>query len=803
MSSKGFTSRRKFQNTEESSISLSSHTSSQISHGSQKPLQKGSSRMFSKNSQSLRSASTKDTSNAVARSKHHTSTSHSIVVIDPLDNSIRNPVSLSQSHKHDHHDTNAVGGITKERSMSSMNSGRASPTMSEVSEAVSTSFSSSFRMDSSRLDSSRMDSSFIASVMQTKSDQLSQSARTGASSPSTYMSEEEFLFQSPAVGFQDDSSVSIGETQSVIGEAKDLKDEYAQSIDDDMEEEEEVTNDLTPAQVEQLMNQDFVVNLTETPTLFFFDSIDVSVPNDASFHDEIILRNREYLQLKEQKISNKDSFGDRDMQTISVFNKNKYSDIPKQEISEQSVSVAAWEIFDEYEAMRELEEKAREELEQLTVKQDDEDEDEDEDEEEEQELDENGSQKSGPKSSDKSSVLKLPKFKQSLMIMERLIVQNTMIRRLEDYRRFKDLDEDKYTSEGISKPNELKLLWKYNCELTQGQNVNCMCWNDKNPDMLAAGYGNIDFVGKKEGAICIWMLKNPRFPERYIPVENKGVSSIDFSKFNPSLLSVGYNDGTVAIFDIRRSDTTPVLETSKHHTGTVWDIQWVDRGKDLGERFHSVGVDGRVNCWSIKKGLECQQIMRLKRQDKGEGVLSRESGGMCIDFDPHDSNLYIVGTEDGTIYKCSTSYNEQYLQTFQGHTGPVYRLRWNPFDRDSFISCSADWTIRIWNTSRRGESSSGGEILKIEPYQNKEEKRSCVITDVQWSPYLQNVFASTSITGDIELWDINHNSMKPRYSKSNPNVQYNCLQFATNSPAILVGDNQGNIEVLKPIGLYQ
>ena len=29
---------------------------------------------------------------------------------------------------------------------------------------------------------------------------------------------------------------------------------------------------------------------------------------------------------------------------------------------------------------------------------------------------------------------------------------------------------------------------------------------------------------------------------------------------------------------------------------------------------------------------------------------------------------YLVGTEDGHIHKCSCSYNEQYLDTFFGHT---------------------------------------------------------------------------------------------------------------------------------------
>ncbi len=71
--------------------------------------------------------------------------------------------------------------------------------------------------------------------------------------------------------------------------------------------------------------------------------------------------------------------------------------------------------------------------------------------------------------------------------------------------------------------------------------------------------------------------------------------------------------------------------------------------------MNSVGVDGRVNSWSIKKGFECHEIMRLKSSGKDSGqdgdVVTRDSGGMCIDFDRTDPKLYLVGTEDELIKK--------------------------------------------------------------------------------------------------------------------------------------------------------
>jgi WD40 repeat protein len=61
----------------------------------------------------------------------------------------------------------------------------------------------------------------------------------------------------------------------------------------------------------------------------------------------------------------------------------------------------------------------------------------------------------------------------------------------------------------------------------------------------------------------------------------------------------------------------------------------------------------------------------------------------------------LAGTEDGHIHKCSTSYSEQYLETYHGHIGPVYGLQWSPFNPSLFVSCSGDWTIRMWQEGRQ------------------------------------------------------------------------------------------------------
>ncbi len=91
-------------------------------------------------------------------------------------------------------------------------------------------------------------------------------------------------------------------------------------------------------------------------------------------------------------------------------------------------------------------------------------------------------------------------------------------------------------------------------------------------------------------------------------------------------------------------------------------------------------TDEQVNQWSLKKGLVPHTIMELRRMpnvcqlDGGQMQgLNPQASGLCFDS-PLSGPQYFVGTEDGLLQKCSTSYNRQTLETYYGHTGPVYKV---------------------------------------------------------------------------------------------------------------------------------
>ncbi|XP_063057893.1 dynein axonemal intermediate chain 4 isoform X2 [Engraulis encrasicolus] len=413
-------------------------------------------------------------------------------------------------------------------------------------------------------------------------------------------------------------------------------------------------------------------------------------------------------------------------------------------------------------------------------------------------------------------MLQSHKFKLDLMVMERVVLENIYQPELAAYRQLPVLEGPRDPdgelkveavnmadeAEGRSKMPALERLWSFGCVVTAGHNVSCMAWNKKNPDLLAVGYGQFDFKDRKSGLVCCWSLKNPTWPERIFHCES-GVTALDFSAKNASQLAVGMQDGSIATYNVQNPESSPVLDSSEcinKHMRAVWQVRWVDQekgvsGEEKGESLISVSADGRVIKWILRKGLDCIDLMKLKRvrnekpgkqaegkERKGEAFISRHAPGTCFDFHPQDSNIYLAGTEEGHIHKCSCSYNEQFLSTYYGHRGPIYQIAWSPFCNNVFLSCSSDWSVQLW------QQDISTPALAFTSTQRP-------VYDVKWSTKWPTVFGAVN-DGRVEIWDLAVSILDPTIvSPANPGVKLSTLLFATETECILVGDSAGQVSV--------
>ena len=56
-----------------------------------------------------------------------------------------------------------------------------------------------------------------------------------------------------------------------------------------------------------------------------------------------------------------------------------------------------------------------------------------------------------------------------------------------------------------------------------------------------------------------------------------------------------------------------------------------------------------------------------------------------------------MGTDEGDIYLVTTEYASTFLASYQAHATPVYNIQWNNFIPTVFLSCAAEWTVKIWD----------------------------------------------------------------------------------------------------------
>ena len=85
--------------------------------------------------------------------------------------------------------------------------------------------------------------------------------------------------------------------------------------------------------------------------------------------------------------------------------------------------------------------------------------------------------------------------------------------------------------------------------------------------------------------------------------------------------------------------------------------------------------------------------------------------GTCLSLCSENKDLVVVGSENGSLYKCSLqsslpapSSNAAHSHlispiqlVFSPHHGPVYGISASPFHRNLFLSCGTDGNVRLYS----------------------------------------------------------------------------------------------------------
>ncbi|CAL8073245.1 unnamed protein product [Orchesella dallaii] len=353
----------------------------------------------------------------------------------------------------------------------------------------------------------------------------------------------------------------------------------------------------------------------------------------------------------------------------------------------------------------------------------------------------------------------------------------------------------------VSPGPHLRQYWNFKCKETAGMEITDITHHPLNENIIAASYGSFRFGDhEKEGLVCIWNAKNNRSPERMYKLRAPG-TSLAFSELTPFVLAVGMLDGNIALFDVREDDATVLGATVDQkiyhgHTGPVWQIYFliqVDSSNDdvVEESMLSLGDDGLLKRWMITKGLESTIVMKVgrstmqvpgRREKRSESLITTLSIAYTVCFFANNSDLFLLGTEEGFIHKCSTAYKESYMTTYVGHTGPVYRVAFSDFDDQVFFSCGGDWTVKMWKLDH---------LVPLLTLQTGHRS----IFDVTGSFFSSTLFVCAT-EYHIEVWDLSINTLEPvvRYK---PPFAVGLRKVAFNGllNSVIIGDDEGSLTI--------
>ena len=116
----------------------------------------------------------------------------------------------------------------------------------------------------------------------------------------------------------------------------------------------------------------------------------------------------------------------------------------------------------------------------------------------------------------------------------------------------------------------------------------------------------------------------------------------------------------------------------------------------------------------------------------------------------------------------------------------MYKIRCNPFDPNVLLSCSYDWSMKIWNSKIMYPLMTCHSMDLIHQ-----------INDVEWSPYTSTIFGCVADDGRVEIWDLARLTIDPIIIFDEKKIPKKSIKFSSSSNIVATGDNDFGIDIFR------
>lgn len=193
-------------------------------------------------------------------------------------------------------------------------------------------------------------------------------------------------------------------------------------------------------------------------------------------------------------------------------------------------------------------------------------------------------------------------------------------------------------------------------------------------------------------------------------------------------------------------DGDPVLESrSIAHKGGVNRIRCMPQSSNIVATWADTK---KVHLWDISKQLESLDGKATAALPAKTLPLYTFNGhadeGFAMDWSPVQAGSLVTGDCSKFIYQWASTESGWNVDKvpFTGHQSSVEDLQWSPTEASVFASCSADRTVRIWDTRRKN-----GSMLDVAAHEDD-------VNVISWNRNVAYLLASGSDDGSFKIWDL-------------------------------------------------